>query len=161
MSSLSEIHGEITTSSKALPLLMDLIGAWTSLEGSQVVLLPPLLSTITLSFDDTYPDLGRELPKAVLRLAEAFPRHTAGQFSITSQNGRTVAESYRICEGKVYRRTLTEAPERRVMAHRVPARKSSSREVLVTEHDLARLARPRRNGHHKSRNGKNPILKRS
>lgn len=149
MTAFAEIHGELTTSAKALSILMDLIGHWSALDGAGVIMLPPISDTITLTFDDTYRDLGRELPQAVCRLAENYPNQTSGEFTITSHNGRTVAEAYRVKDGKVFRRTLDDAPERHVLVHSLPARNGPDKEVLVTERDLTRVVR--RNGNHKHR----------
>ena len=153
MSYPAKIHGELTTSAKAIPLVMDLIGEWTALEGSHAVLIPPIGRTVTLAFHDTYRNLGRELPRAAARIAEDYPEHTTGAFTIASQNGSLAAESYRVENGRVYRRTLVDAPEHRMVLHHLPARKGQPREVLVTERELLRIARPRRNGRHKHQNG--------
>ncbi len=148
MSWYAEINGEVTTSAKALPLVLDLIGEWTSLESEGIVQLPQVGDAITIQLCDHYRNLGRHLPEAVYKLAREYPEQTKGEFTIMSNDGSNVAETYRVSQGRMYRRALHEAPEREVFLHEFKVRNGPTREILVTERDLARIRVNRKNGNH-------------
>lgn len=110
---------------------------------------PPRRRTLTLCFADSYRNLGRCFPEAVYKLAQEYPERTSGEFTILSSDGFRLAQTYRVHNGNLYRRSLDDAPEREVFLHRVKVRNGPSRELLLTEHELARMAVARKNGHHK------------
>lgn len=139
MSWYADISGEITTSAKALPMVMDLIGAWTRHDSEGVVHIEQAGDTLALSFGNHYRNLGRCLPEAVSRIASAYPEATRGTFTIMSQDGCNVAETYRITHGRMFRRTLSAAAEREVFLYKLNGRNGPPSEILVTRHDRSRI----------------------
>jgi len=93
--------------------------------------MPCLGDTLTIELDDTYDELASHFAEDVYRLAQDYPT-TTGKFTITSVQGFHLAQEYRVENGKMYRRTLTNAPEEEVFLH--PAR--NGLEMLLSTRDL-------------------------
>lgn len=146
MSWYADISGEITTSVKALPMVMDLIGEWTRYDSEGVVHIEQAGDTLTLNLGNHYRNLGGCLPEAVSRIASAYPEATRGTFTIMSQDGSYVAETYRVSQGRMFRRALSGAAEREVFLCKLKGRNDPLSEILVTRSDLARIRGTPRKG---------------
>lgn len=94
---------------------------------------PKLCDTISIELDDTYDELASHFAEDVYYLAQDYPE-TTGKFTITSVTGFHLAQEYRVENGKMYRRTLTNAPEEEVFLH--PARNGHVQEILLSKGDL-------------------------
>jgi len=132
----ARIHGEITTSSKAINAVMELIGQQPTPASEGMFTIPHISHTITIELDDTYDELASHFTEDIYNLAQDYPEQTKGKFTITSINGFHLAQEYRVENGKMFRRTLTDAPEHEVFLHTLPARNGPIRELLVSNLEM-------------------------
>lgn len=122
------IRGELTTSVNALPLIMDILDKPPDPHTEGFMHLPTFEESITVQIDGQH-DLSDTL-ETVYHLAEDHPE-TSGELTIFSHSS---VRSYRIGNGKVHRRCLSEAPEHELSLY--TPRKGPIRAMLVTSREL-------------------------
>lgn len=132
MSWYAGILGEIETAIKAKPMVMEVIGKWAQPEAEGYVELSEDKEkcTLTISFNGMYRNLGRYVEYEVYKIAQKFPKRTRGGFVMYSTDGDFVAAEYRIEDGKLFCRALSEQEEEMV-PHEVKLMKGPSLTVMV------------------------------
>jgi hypothetical protein len=113
MSWYTHILGEITTSLKAKPLVMEVIGKWTHPEADGQVELTEDAGkgALTILFNDYYRNLGRFVEHEIYKIAQKFPEKTEGCFTMYSTDGDFFAAECRVEKGKLFRRGLSQEEE--------------------------------------------------
>ena len=109
MSWYAEIIGEIVTSLKAKPLVIEVIGKWTQPEAEGEVQLKenPKKGILEISLSGCYRNLGRYIEHEIYKVTQKFPKETQGSFCMCSTDGDLFAAEYSIREGKLFRRGLS------------------------------------------------------
>lgn len=127
MSWYAEIHGEIATSPKAYPMVVQGLRPWLKPSGAGgLVEVSQENGQLVIVLGNVYRELGRRMAAVVWRIARKFPKETSGMFSLISTDGCFFAAEYRVEGGRVYRRALAEKEEEWRPAGPKAARKARS-----------------------------------